>query len=516
MPGLRDLHWGTAVIPDRVLEFLGKNPKVRLHLSVDIRFFPGHAEEAATALRALLACLAGTQGLSSLRIKIVYGREAVALRTLLQDSLRPLIMSSPRLRSLGLDIGFPTLGCVWHRPSRDYCGFGFSAGDAFPPLQELDVVDYPWGRPHWLPRGLFWVDGYPTALGPGTEMEHWASLHDWSRLRRLRLVGSSIMLAAHLAPKLTALQHIELISRNEVIDKRIAPIFAALPLPCALTSITLAVLPLDLIPLITAHAASIRALSVYDPPIPPADLALLRDRLPNLDTLTLRDPDPPSGAWPCATTLATVASFPRLRSLTLWISPHPHPDPPITIATPGRLFATLRARGAVRLCTLRLNAGVPLPPRANPQLGFGAHPAKDQGSAFVCSWPPEGAAWMEDVSAAAADNGGEEEGGKALPLLEASRCVNLGWAQNERLRRVARGEPMTEREARTLEFVVALRGPMGAPGEWEAWKETGWVEWNRAAAAEGGTETVRTAETLESGWVSGRRVREKLRALFAT
>ena len=298
MLGLRDLHWGTAVIPDRVLEFLSKNTKVRLHLSVDIQFFPGsgRTDEAATALRALPARLAGTQGLSSLRIKIVYGKEAVALRTLLQNSLKPLIMSSPRLCSLGLDIGFPTSGCVWYSPSRDYCGFGFSAGEAFPPLQELDVVDYPWGRPPWLPVGHFWVDGYPTALGPGTEIEHWASLHDWSRLRRLRLVGSSIMQAAHLAPKLTALQHIELISRNEVINQQIAPIFAALPSPCALTSVTLAVLPPDLIPLLTAHAASLRTLSVHDAPIPPADLALLRDRLPNLDILTVRDPGPPSGA----------------------------------------------------------------------------------------------------------------------------------------------------------------------------------------------------------------------------
>ncbi len=88
MLGLHDLHYGTAVIPDRVLEFLIKNPKVRLHLSVDIQFFPGRADKAVAALGALV----GTRGLSSLRIKIVYGGEAVALRTLLQDSLKPLII----------------------------------------------------------------------------------------------------------------------------------------------------------------------------------------------------------------------------------------------------------------------------------------------------------------------------------------------------------------------------------------------------------------------------------------
>lgn len=299
MPGLRDLHWSAAVIPDRVVEFLGNNPKVRLHLFVDMRFFHGLAiEEAATAaLRTLRARLAGTltQGLSSLCIRIVYGRQAVPLRTLLQNSVKPLILSSPQLRSLRLDIGFPKSGCVWHSPSRDYCGFGFSHSEleAFPPLQELDIEDYPWGRPWWFSSVLhFWADGYPTALDPDTtEMEHWASLHDWSNLRRLRLVGHSIMLATHLAPKLTSLQHIELISRNLAI--KIPPIFAALPSPCALTSIALAILPPDLIPLIPA---SIRTLSVYDAPgIPPADRALLRDRVPNLDILTVHDPYSPSG-----------------------------------------------------------------------------------------------------------------------------------------------------------------------------------------------------------------------------
>ncbi len=326
-------------------------------------------------------------------MKIVYGREAVALRALLQDSLKPLITSSPRLRSLGLDIGFPTSGCVWYGPSRDYCGFGFSASEAFPTFEELDVVDYSWGRPRFLPAGLFWVKGYPTALGPGTEMEHWASLGDWSRLRRLRLVGDSIMLATPLAPKLTALEHIELSFHHPALTKYMVPVLATLP--CALTSITLAVLHPELIPPITtAHAASLRALSVYDAPIPPADLALLRDRLPNLDTLTLRCDRNPDDA----TTLTTLAGFPRLHSLTLWITPHPHPDPdphpddpPVTIATPGRLFAALRAWGAKRLRTLRLNTGVP--PQQDAQLGLFGGGGQQQGRAFECVWP-----WQEGLT----------------------------------------------------------------------------------------------------------------------
>lgn len=540
MPGLRDLHWGSAVIPDRVLDFLAQNPQVRLHLSVDMQLFPGCMDEAVAAINALPARLACIRGLSSLRIKIVYGKEIAALRALLQESLKPIIMSSSCLRSLGLDIGFPTSGCVWHSPSRDYCGFGFAAGENFPSLEELDVVDYPWGWPPWLPRGLFWVDGYPTALGPGTEMDHWASLRDWSRLRRLRLVGHSVMLAEPLAPKLTALKHIELITQNPVLNTRIAPALATLP--CALTSITLAVLPPDLIPVIISHAASLHALSVHGVPVPPADLALLRDSLPNLDTLTLccdLAPNPdhnldPNRAvraacpCPCTTTttlLTTLAGFPRLASLTLHISPHP--NPPVTITTPGLLLAALRARGAARLRTLRLNASGVLPgTREDAQLELGVHPALHQNCSssssssskvgFVCTWPSD-----SELQNTAAGMGSESGDGDTMPLLDASRCVDLSWAQNERLRAVARGEPMKKGEARTMEFVVALRGPMQAPGEWEAWKETGWVAWNRraaaAAVAENRGKTARAVgKTLESAWVSGRRVREKARALFAS
>ncbi|KAG7284716.1 hypothetical protein NEMBOFW57_009325 [Staphylotrichum longicolle] len=460
MPGLRDLHWGSAVIPDRVLEFLAHNPQVRLHLSVDMQLFPGCMDEAVAAINALPARLACIRGLSSLRIKIVYGKEIAALRALLQDSLKSL-MSSPRLRSLGLDIGFPTSGCVWHSPSRDYCGFGFAAGENFPSLEELDVVDYPWGWPPWLPRGLFWVDGYPTAWGPGTEMDHWASLRDWSRLRRLRLVGHSVMLTEPLAPKLTALKHIELITQNPVLNTRIAPAFATLP--CTLTSITLAILPPDLTTVIISHAASLRALTVYDVPIPPTDLALLRDNLPNLDTLTLccdlkpnpdhnLDPNPAVRAacpypWPCTTAtttnattlLTTLAGFPRLASLTLHISPHP--TPPITITTPGLLLAALRARGAARLRTLRLNVSGARPGSredAQLELELGVRPALHQNSSssssskvgLVCTRPSD-----SDQQNTAAGMDSESGDGDAMPLLATSRCENLSWAQNERLRR---------------------------------------------------------------------------------
>ncbi len=60
MPGLRDLYWGTAVIPDLVLNFLYNNPQVRLHLSIDIKFFPGYTDKAAATVKAFPARLAGT------------------------------------------------------------------------------------------------------------------------------------------------------------------------------------------------------------------------------------------------------------------------------------------------------------------------------------------------------------------------------------------------------------------------------------------------------------------------
>jgi hypothetical protein len=139
-----------------------------------------------------------TQNLSSLRIRLKY-RSAQVCRPITQVPLKLLLLSSPGLRALALDIapnGEPT-----------YCGVGLSKGETLPPLEELEVINYPWGQQPAVPGFGRNCLGYPEPTG--TEMKYWAHNFDWSRLRRLCLHDSSMPLATHLAPHLRALDELE-------------------------------------------------------------------------------------------------------------------------------------------------------------------------------------------------------------------------------------------------------------------------------------------------------------------
>ncbi|KAK4031357.1 hypothetical protein C8A01DRAFT_42180 [Parachaetomium inaequale] len=266
-------------------------------------------------------------------------------------------------------------------------------------------------------------------------MEYWAQNLDWSRLRRLRLYDSSVPLAADLAPQLTALDEIELSSDYDGDNMNIPAFFNNLP--STLASVSLPSVPTSGLSTLTAHAARLHTLSIHTSPLTNQDLSLLRDALPLLKTLTVvctRD----AGTWP-HDTLSILASFPRLQSLTIWfpIGPADAPhEPYLTLSSASRLFTELRERGASKLWRLRVHSGF----KPRPFLGFPADSAYWWGhnvTSFVCQ--------------------GHGDDGHAPRV---TRCLKLSREQNERLRRVSRGERMKKEEENHIEFLVALRGPM--------------------------------------------------------
>ncbi|KAM7190400.1 hypothetical protein V8F33_009516 [Rhypophila sp. PSN 637] len=77
IPGLRDLYWQGAVLPNEVLNYLGDNPQTRLHLSLQTAIRDGYSksdpfEPQLLLLEQLAAGLADIKSLSSLRIKTEY------------------------------------------------------------------------------------------------------------------------------------------------------------------------------------------------------------------------------------------------------------------------------------------------------------------------------------------------------------------------------------------------------------------------------------------------------------
>ncbi len=483
MTGLREVHWEGEVVPDCVIAHLRRTPRACLHLSlVDLRtgdFARDEPEKNGAFLRELPARLAGTQGASSLRLGAMYGFLDKTTLEFVEGYLRPLLFSSPSLRKLSLNIGPPLSGCTAGNYASKYSGFCFSPGDTLPPLEELEMIAYPWGvmgNPGVVPAPADWP--FNTGDVFASNMQNWVHLLDWSRLRRLHLDFDSVELAVYLAPYLTSLEHLEfggIFHCNFALA--LSPLLTYLRTP-SLKSITIPSLPdfttwvhanipintPPFISLITAHAPTLHTLSIPEEPLTPTDLALLSTILVNLTTLTLclaRGPNPTNsdsgsgnGAWPLDA-LTVISSFPTLSSLTLsfdlgWRCGLLKPF--LNFSAAETIWTALRsAGGAPRLRRLRLNSG------------FAPKPIRGLVYPEVPEWP----AWRMRTGFEV----GEGDGGVVVV-----RCVKLGWEGNERLRRVAKGEvEMTEEEGRDLDFLVALRGPMGYD-KWLGWRRPVVVE----------------------------------------
>ena len=171
------------------------------------RYHQEHYRQLELSDDSVVYRLSGSLNLHSLAIKhfFISSKECRAVTR----PVKSILLSCPNLRKLKLDI-------ATHRsppPSR-YCGFGFKVGERPPPLEELIVVAYPFGRldtiyptPNYddIPS-VFYYQGYPEGID---KCDYWIQTFDWSRLKRLQAPFPS--LALDLMPKVNAMEAVSLL-----------------------------------------------------------------------------------------------------------------------------------------------------------------------------------------------------------------------------------------------------------------------------------------------------------------
>lgn len=378
------------------------------------------------------------------------------------NALKKILLGAPNLRSLKLNIALPRGGCVVPSPPTTYCGMGFVNGERPAALESLTVEEYPWGhvpdpvddsdsssRNFRLPFSQGYAETRP-------EDVYWAEVFDWSRLKSLNAPNTYIALT--LMPKLTALEEISI--AHSTWGLPMSRFY--LEVPASLTSITAPSIGAVTLEGILRHGAALKHLQLHQnekhdgswssEAIDTQSLERIRAACPRIEQLYLDLAR--SGEWPYDT-LDVLASFPRLRHLTICFALEHHQDlltPLVTFSAVETLFAYLRQAGARRLRTLDVHSGSPA------ATGYGypspmAFYPRHNSMSFRCSLG------VRDDDAAA---------GKFT-----TECPGL----SEQINRVLRGERETgERPAREVslesrhapeKIAVARHGPK-ARGEWKA------------------------------------------------
>jgi hypothetical protein len=375
------------------------------------------------------------------------------------------MLTCPNLRRLSVDIAQPQDGCVVYCPLPEYTCFGFSQGERPPPLEELELISYPWGHEQGDsadPRfNLFAMHclNYPEK---GLETDYWTNTFDWSQLRALRDV--SISLANKIAPKLTSLKVVGFKSDWDTGNKSIARFFD--DLPSSLECIVLPKLSSAGIYVLSRHQETMRKLVLHrggswngswgDHVITRQELIALRDNLPHLEELEIdmaRDHD----KWPWDL-LSVLAGFPKLTSLKLWYElgrGGKSPTPYLTAVSAAELFSFLRRSSPRKhsiLQFLHACSGVPMP------LGHGffsdtAYWSSENSTSFVCRM---------------AERDNEAANGELSVM-----CPDLSEKLNAKMEQIIKGqEKRLDPEdddnmlaSRAITLKVALDGPM-AEDEW--------------------------------------------------
>jgi hypothetical protein len=465
MTGLRDVYWDChktwypspmSPVPISLVQNVKQRPGVRLHSAVVQYCFRTDTTRALPQI----SNLAGSPNLYSLRAEVEHAEETATQETqLTMRRLKELLLACPNLRKLSLDIHNPRLGCPMYGLTNHYCGLGLSNGEKLPALQELEIVDYPWG--HHSSINGWWSNGTIGYPEKGFEEDYWAQHCDWSRLRRLTLPNS--LLARKITQKLTALEevsfrHLKRFQNMNGTDERDTVQFLQ-DLPTALESISVPNLPtLGTGPLIR-HGPRLRRLELLrsDHPhndkwkesaVTCEDLVRLRDGLPYLEELAL-DIAKDGDDWPYKS-LEILASFPRLRNLKLTIglaSPEGRDEAPatpyLTMASAETLFRYIRehSSSSKHPSLQRLHVSSLGEVYGNP------HWAKHNSTSFIVR-----------KSAGGGDGGG---GGGGGPDKVTVSCTKLREELNEKMRRVIRGEAVpTSEEMSWINFKVALDGPL--------------------------------------------------------
>jgi len=153
MTGLRDVYWDGhkarfPTTPISLIQTLKQRPRVRLHTSVvQDRINSAWRNSARAHALQQIFNLAGCPNLCALRTEVEHTKGTATQETQpTMQRLQELPLSCPSLRRLSLDIHVPRGGCVMEELTAQYCGLGLSNGEKLPALQELEIVEYPWGH----------------------------------------------------------------------------------------------------------------------------------------------------------------------------------------------------------------------------------------------------------------------------------------------------------------------------------------------------------------------------------
>ncbi|CAJ2503513.1 Uu.00g109070.m01.CDS01 [Anthostomella pinea] len=375
MPGLRDfVIQRSHYTPLKVLKTLQELPRVRLHAAIRENLHQTRINAAIAARENVhrVEKFYGCPNLYSLDVSLWYGSSAKAAEDCLEITkpLKKVLLSCPNLRILGINMWQPENTCIEEHPPAEYCGLGFVDGERPPPLEELKILDYPFGKqdidgpenpvPYRLKESQI---GYPIA---GYEQDYWADNFDWSQLKRLRI--GDMQLALRMAHKLTALREVAFIGESPPESmKEFFP-----QVPAALESISVQNLACIGAEEITRHGATLRKLRLHEVEgwrspkrreniIDVESLRAIRDHCPFIEDLTLDIPR--DGDWPYEM-LDILASFPRLHTLMIVfdVGGSTAEDiirPPVTYAGAQTVYKYLLKHTASRLPRLHVVAGSP-------------------------------------------------------------------------------------------------------------------------------------------------------------
>lgn len=353
--GLRDLEWlnnGPPVssigVPEQVIAALRPRKLVRLHTSLeqDIAVPLKPIPKFITPLQAT-----GSENLYSLRMCLTFhGDENTSKMT---QILKRILLSSPNVRKLAIDLGPRRRGCVI-RPLRRYFGLGFVNGERPPALEELELHHYVFGhgkQPGDERRLYGGSIGYP---GEGSETDYWVETFDWSILRTLRT--DSWDFALKLAPKLISLDEASFGQDTEW--SKFSEFYRAVP--NALSTVRLPKVASLGVEGIVEHASKLKVLHIHqeqlhiwgqlsnwaEETIDAPSLLKIQQECPLIEELALdikRQDD-----WPYDI-LDILAGFPKLRSLTIWFElysyePADFVQPPLTYSAVEELFIYIRSK----------------------------------------------------------------------------------------------------------------------------------------------------------------------------
>ncbi|KAK3670269.1 hypothetical protein LTR78_009823 [Recurvomyces mirabilis] len=336
MKGLREFHMTPRLIWRDIMAMLEDCSEIRLHINLSTADFNLDISEQ------WLTSLAGCQILASLTVTAEYtnAKECLAVTR----PLKQIWLSCKNLRTLAIDIDLPSFGCCIYDEPNEYCGFGFVDKEEPTPLEELNIMNYPWGQ---------------------HEREYWAYHLDWNMLKRVKFGCRGF--GAIVVPRARALEEVSFVCKHDwglVVDKtqEFETKLRSVAVPC-LDILTIAKVP--------GLSLRLRFLTVHSYEHTEAWKSLENggddsfDRLvelcPLLETLEIdmhRD-----GSWPYAKLERLAAGLPRLRDLSIWFAlgrSDALVEPKVTVEVVAEMFILLR-RHSRALEKVTIHSGAPSP-----------------------------------------------------------------------------------------------------------------------------------------------------------